>query len=128
MREFHFHLYSQILTLFDVVSHSISTPSWFCFYFYLITEYGLELYGVFSPSSQTNTQHIIPSTVCHQTLIFWAHVLSREGPLLVIDLYALQSLRFGTRRRIQSLTKHMRWNVFEKVAKGFQRLAIFTNC
>ena len=55
-------------------------------------------------------------------------VLSSEGPLLVIVLYALQSLRFGTQRRIQSLTKHMRSNVFEKVAKGFQRLAIFTNC
>ena len=81
MREFHFHLYSQILTLFDVVSHSISTPSWFCFYFYLITEYGLELYGVFSLSSQTNTQHIIPSTVCHQTLIFWAHSTFKRGPL-----------------------------------------------
>ena len=54
---------------------------WLCFYFYLITEYGQERYGVSSPSSQTNTQHIIPSAVCHQTLIFWAHSTFKRGSL-----------------------------------------------
>ena len=49
MCQFHFHLYSQILHHFDFVSHSISTSSWFHFYFYLISEYGLELYGVLGP-------------------------------------------------------------------------------
>ena len=46
MCQFHFHLYSQILYHFDFVSHSISTSFWYRFYFYLISEYGLELYGV----------------------------------------------------------------------------------
>ena len=35
--------------------------------------------------------------------------------------------RFSTGRHIWSLAKHIGWNVFEKVVKGFQPLAIFAN-
>ena len=55
--------------------------------------------------------------------------------LVPIILFHLQSgqfrgvsvSRFGTRKHIQSLAKHMGWSVFEKVEKGFQLSAIFAN-
>ena len=40
---------SQILDHFYFVSHSISTSVLSRFLFYLITEFELELYGIFSP-------------------------------------------------------------------------------
>ena len=48
--------------------------------------------------------------------------------MLVIIFYVLQTLRFGTRRRIQGLAKLVTWNNFEKVAKVFQPGFVFVNC
>ena len=47
--------------------------------------------------------------------------------MLVIIFYVLQTLRFGTWRRIQGLAKLVTWNNFEKVAKVFQPGFVFAN-
>ena len=58
---FHFYLYSQILNHF--VLHSISTSFLLRFCFYLIAEFGLELYNIFSPGSEVRIQHLVPFVV-----------------------------------------------------------------
>ena len=56
------------------------------------------------------------------------HSTLGRGTLARYYPHVSQASRFGTQKLIPSPAKHLRWRIFEKEAKDFQRFAIFANC